>query len=722
MLTPTFPVSLAAAPPAPTPYTDYTISTDTWWTTAATGSGANDSTSFANRMPIPTDIDNLIVKDDATLTVVLETQDGAITLGHNTNSGKYFYVYGTLLTVDENNEFNPDCAYNLYIGGTVSVGEGVKRFYSGATIQIFNTHFGQDINGTATASTVTYTNYLEPWEGYYVNCDFKEKVNYRGVRLLAGYFKNCTFYGPNNGTGITMYAPQNAYFEDCTWTTTGTYIFNYPQGILNFIGSMTMSTTEYYHSAGYRTIFQYWSRAYHRITDGTNNISGAVDAAYRTPAPSDRVEAHQTVGVSNSSGIVETDWPSEGTSAILVPYKREFYDWPASGVHYIGTPDYSETYANYTFTIAKPGYETATYNRLMTSDWGTEASPINITLNASVAGEPLVNTSVGTSNYAGEYDEAIGTNDTIWLDGEIAIYPYTDDVWVNVSVYDSTDTWLGTLINTKYNWNATTNPVPLSTLYTGYDFGNGLPYFNSTGHPAGDYYFYVMVNKSGEITLRHYASQFAVQKSSVQAEITGHSYDPPTASNRAVRYEYGDTVYISGNITMPENTSNTLVNIYLQGAGAPVTVMSRTYNFTRAAEVSLQAINAGNTPNITLNYSEGKYYLELALINTDNITTQFYNFTFHLEIKNATAPGGTSAAGGGGAGGGTPNPIFEANMTQVVGALDDIKYTVVYSVVGMAVLILILSSARRTKHQAGRRWNVGAVEMRWKPKRRKAGG
>ena len=227
---------------------------------------------------------------------------------------------------------------------------------------------------------------------------------------------------------------------------------------------------------------------------------------------------------------------------------------------------------------------------------------------------------------AGNFDSVMGTNDTIWPEATISLSETVSDVWVNASIVDSSDVWVTTLVNEAHSF---TEDIQQS-LST--DIFGGAITWGSTGHSPGTYYIDIIVNKTGIVAPTTSICPFTIVNSSAQLNLTTHDTSPPTPGNTAVNYSYGQTMYFDGDIQLSQNVSNASVQLNLYDVpGAPVSVFTDIYNFTKETPVTIATISGG-IPSTALNYPPGTYRAILNVSEPNQIETQWYNYTVYFKI------------------------------------------------------------------------------------------
>jgi hypothetical protein len=393
-----------AQPPQPHPnlaITDMTLSANTWWTTSITGQGANDSTTFANRKPIPFNIGSLIVNVNVNLTLVLEGVSGALVngtgntaqlvLGGGAVAAKTFTCYGGLYCVDGSNVFNKASAIRCAIGGTTAFKEGVKTITG--PYNIYNIDFGCDSSLNPTGN-VNYQLTIYSF-GYAYSCRSYSAFTGTGCNayLADGVYERCTIYGSSSGTKpcIALFSSVSQIrpiFVSSIMSTSASYftfaISANRASLLKIIGDLTLAGgCTSIEMANTRLDVQHYRRAYVKATtDGTTALAGVAYSAYEATATG--IDQPQTAGITGASGLCIPNTYNPQNTYIDTLQKVEVYQRTTAGAMTWGTPTYTNTYGQYTFTFGKTGYNTATYTRAMTTDWGTLASPIAITMNATI--------------------------------------------------------------------------------------------------------------------------------------------------------------------------------------------------------------------------------------------------------------------------------------------------------------------------------------------------
>jgi hypothetical protein len=529
-----------AQPPQPHPnlaITDMTLSANTWWTTSITGQGANDSTTFANRKPIPFNIGSLIVNVNVNLTLVLEGVSGALVngtgntaqlvLGGGAVAAKTFTCYGGLYCVDGSNVFNKASTIRCAIGGTTGFKEGQKVLFG--PFNIFNIDWGQQSDGTATGNVVY--SFLPTYPGYGYNCSYKEFKAGNGMRSIGNsVWESSTFYGSNNGADKVFYNLDLATtitLIACTQVTTHAYWMVVGAGglagynnLVTIVGGITKG------GAGGASVYlyansilkvQHYRRAYVKTTsDGTTALAGVAFSAYEATATG--IDQPQTAGITGASGLCIPKTYNPQNTYIDTLQKVEVYQRATAGAMTWGTPTYTNTYGQYTYTFSKSGYDTATYTRAMTTDWGTLASPIAITMNATA---PYLPPGLCDINPFYTYEDGTyaahkvnyTNGENMFAQGRFTWNNDISDVLCNATLYSSP-----TATPLKW-WNASYDFLANTTTSTDTIFGIGLSY--DTGN-AGNGSFYLVVtfwNSTIETT------SLAVQYAVLPALVPGFQYD-----------------------------------------------------------------------------------------------------------------------------------------------------------------------------------------------------
>lgn len=402
--------------------TNYDINTDTWWTTSITGQGANDSTSLANRMPIPTDIDHLKVWPGHTLYVVLEDRDGVITI----DQGKSFHIHGIFKTVNSTGDFDPLSPYRLAVGGTT-----IKKFrdihVDGCLVN--NVDWAQDSIGRPTNKN---DDKLKFYGGTHYNCTFRNDRNDDGyVMGYGGGYNSCTFYGGNNGTGVVLKSP-NAFFENCTFNTSNAVIINAGEHddstyvgfrIINNITFEGGTTGMVELDDDSQLVVTRYGRLYGRTIDNSTSLPLAGVAWGLLEHNEKNFDNYLNIGFTENvsvsgapPGAIHTYLDEEANGAFSLPYgllrinKTFFFSNTSVNMPILGPGNRTETHGNYTFFAGKEGYELYSYNWTFngTVDIGEVDNRFDMAL------VPITNTTIWTNSTIW-INSTIWTNDTIWI-------------------------------------------------------------------------------------------------------------------------------------------------------------------------------------------------------------------------------------------------------------------------------------------------------------------
>jgi hypothetical protein len=612
----TSPTAEAAAPEPPriNAVVDKTISTNLWLTTgvsAGTGSG----NSFANRVNITSwepDIGSITVNADANLTIVLETWNGWITLGDNQVAGKTFTCNGGFYTVDSTNAFSKTSSIRCAIGGTTSYKDGGSSISGFTLSRFFNLDFGQDSSGNAVSNQGAIASVHRGVYAY--GCTYK--CFSANPYYLGGYYESCTFNGASSGTA-TCFNPlsttglgNSIILNSCTQITTFTSwltIATNNAARIGVVGALTKGGagggTITVGSGG--AIVQFYRRAYLKTTtDGSTALSGVY---YSATEATGGVDMPLASGITGADGLCTPESPTPYNDAIFCLQKVENYIKTSAGAMTWGAPSYTTTYGNYQFAFSAFGYDLATYNRTMTTDWGTASSPIAITMNATTGGSsgPAVSaaypspsngtTSVPlTENYVISFSAGMQTNA-----GNVTVWPTPP----------TAGTW---------SWSANTRCLNNTAIV----YTPGVQYFvNLTD--AKD-------NTSASIGF--YSWSFTAATADL-ANLAIYSYTTATGSVRTTEYFQGDTIYADGTLTS-DIAATAWVNVSLYRVGAPDvfinTFVSKSYAYAAASlSNALTTINTTRPAYHTTTATQtGNYYWIFTSNGTQMATTTVRSYFF----------------------------------------------------------------------------------------------
>jgi len=634
-IAPLMPTAQSSLPPENeiTAVVDKVISTNLWLTTGA-AAGAGDGSSFANRDDIATwepNLGSLTVNADVNLTVVLETASGAIVLGDNQVAAKTFTCYGGFYTVDSNNlPIHPGntCAFRLAIGGTTSYRCG--RFIIVGTVLQGNVDWGQDTAGDGTCNAVAANIFTV--DGYSYNCTNKMYAN-QVVYLNSGVWEVCTFYGQNDGSGYCVnvgFIP-GPTFIDCIQITTGTYWLSIPStysytSTIRIIGDITKGGAgggSIYHAAQTTLIAHYYRRAFVKATtDGTTALASAY---YQATEATGGVDMPLASGITGADGLCTPESPTPYNNAIWCLQKVETYIRTTAGAMTWGTPTYTTNYGQYTFTFSKSGYDTATYTRAMTTDWGTLATPIAITMNATT---PHLPPGLWDINPFYSYEDGTyavhKVNYThgadMFAQGRFTWNANIDDVLCNATLYSSpTATPLAW-------WNASYDFLANTTTSTDTIFGIGLSY--DTGN-AGNGSFYLAIQfENSTITTTTIAVQYAVLPALIpglQDDAWVGTYD--SLLNFAVAFVWGDLCVPEGNIVFTYDTT-AMLNVTIRDSGGWDVLWLANATETYTAGVAIQLTTTTGAISFDTALLVNGSYIVAVMLSDENITTTYIYGSF----------------------------------------------------------------------------------------------
>ena len=644
-------------PPTVNAPVDFTSAANVWWTTSITGSGANDSTSFANRAPW-SNLGSVTIRASDNLTIVLEgttltngtgTTAGMV-LGNGQVAAKTFTCYGGLYVVDSTNTFpgpeNPS-AIRCAIGGTVGQKSGATTLW-GPNI-ISNVDWGGEPDGDTATTGIIYT------QGnlYWYNCTAKITGNYvlytNGANTVLELCALTSSYGIYKQYGdITLIA--------CTITASqaGGYWMNVIQSSdMRIVSGITLAgagATSINLVANARLGVHFYRRAFLKITsDGTTPISGAAYSAYEATGG---VDMPLSSGVTAADGLCDVPSPTTYNQGIWALQKVETYIRTTAGAMTWGTPTYTNTYGAYTFTFSKSGYDTATYTRTMTTDWGSAADYTEITLNATDAA--LTNFAVYS------YTSAAGTTrsteyfrgDNIYADAT-STCDIANTAWMEVSCYrvGTPDTLILTHINKAYAFTSSSQTNLLTAANT------TRPVFHTTTTTApGNYYWYMKVNGTfvHSTTIRSY----------FYIDYAWPTLDSITISAAVVTQ--GDPLWINGTGNF---TDGAIASFWM--SGFPCAANNATVaGWSWSIEVNTSALPPGD-------YAAGEIVVYLVNTSASGFVITDATLTLHVD-QGAVAP---AAPGAGPIGGGYVTPStappsnasrpWYANITTALGAAEN---------------------------------------------------
>ena len=362
---------------------DTTISGDTWWTTGA-GAGADDGSSFVNRMTIPTGLGTITQNVDAALTLVLETSNGIILLGNGEAALKRGNFYGIFKCVGGDNTFNSlktggaYAAIRCVIGGTTAYKEGEKKYYHPESM-LANIDSGCNAGLTATGN-IKNSNAL--YDGYFYNCTFQEFIAYRGTYMAFPILENCTLNGSASGTKYIINLASSTskpWLINCTLASSySTLAYYFKNVIINIVGSLTLTggmILRHFLLAQGFVEWRYWRRAFIR-TDPVAVLFSGHEASDNKFSFS---------GLSDGSGDCLINSPTDN-DCLWALQKIDKYLTVTNDLKTMASPTETDTYGDYDFAFQKTGYvaEQHTHDFTDGADWGTAGSPIDITLVAGI--------------------------------------------------------------------------------------------------------------------------------------------------------------------------------------------------------------------------------------------------------------------------------------------------------------------------------------------------